>query len=322
MHRVDNATSAAVLPTPQPVGPNPNSYFQPQTIVDVDWANALQEEICAVIENAGVVLDKTQNNQLLTVLNNSFASLGIEIVDTTNFAHGEPGNILAGITTGQRNSAYGYRALQVIATGNNNTACGYLSLQDCTGSNNTGNGTFSGQNITTGNNNTAIGDSAASNLITGSNNTSVGYNAQTSTNAANNEFTLGDLNIAVLRCNITTITSLSDARDKTDIADLPLGLDFINTLRPVTFHWDRRDWYDDGISDSSKKAANLSYGFIAQELQAAQVGNEWLDLVYQENPEKLEASYGKLLIPLIKAVQELSARIIALEARVLDLETP
>ena len=48
---------------------------------------------------------------------------------------------------------------------------------------------------------------------------------------------LGDSNIATLRCNTQSISSLSDRRDKTDIVDLPVGLDFINTLQPRKFKW-------------------------------------------------------------------------------------
>ena len=38
-----------------------------------------------------------------------------------------------------------------------------------------------------------------------------------------------------LRCNTSTINSYSDRRDKTDIVDLPIGLDFVNDLNPVQY---------------------------------------------------------------------------------------
>jgi len=76
MYRIDNTTSASVLPTPAAVGPNPNSYFTsgnagggiPATIVDQDWANAVQEEICYVIEQSGATLSKTTRTQLLAAI--------------------------------------------------------------------------------------------------------------------------------------------------------------------------------------------------------------------------------------------------------------
>ena len=40
-----------------------------------------------------------------------------------------------------------------------------------------------------------------------------------------------------------------------------------------------------------------------------------LKLVYESNPEKLEASYGKLVPILVKAVQELAAKVEQLEGK-------
>jgi hypothetical protein len=68
MHRVDNATSAPTLPTPQAVGPQPNGYFQSQTIVEADWLNAVQEEIVNVIASESIALDKLTRNQLLAAI--------------------------------------------------------------------------------------------------------------------------------------------------------------------------------------------------------------------------------------------------------------
>ncbi len=72
MYRIDNATAAAAIPTPGAIGPNPDGFFTrgdpgtgtPATIVDDDWANAVQEEICNVITAAGATLSKTVRTQL------------------------------------------------------------------------------------------------------------------------------------------------------------------------------------------------------------------------------------------------------------------
>ena len=99
------------------------------------------------------------------------------------------------------------------------------------------------------------------------------------------------------------LTVLSDKRDKEDIEDLPIGLDFINTLRPVKFTWNMRDGKKVGIKEA---------GFIAQDLDVSQQefdAEEYLQLVLKENPDKLEAAPGKLLPILVNAVQELSAEI-------------
>ena len=76
MYRIDNATAVPSLPTPAPVGPNPDGFFtkgdpntaQLATIVDDDWLNGIQEELCNVIENSGIVLDKSDRTQLLQAI--------------------------------------------------------------------------------------------------------------------------------------------------------------------------------------------------------------------------------------------------------------
>jgi hypothetical protein len=148
---------------------------------------------------------------------------------------------------------------------------------------------------------------------TGNFNTSLGYNAAPSAGDSAGQFTLGDGNISNLRCNDTSISSLSDSRDKTDIIDSPYGLLFINTVRPVQFKWETRD--------GNAKDGKTRIGFLAQELLTATDGkNAILDLVLEENPDKLEAKQGNLLPILVKALQELSAKNDALEARIKTLE--
>jgi hypothetical protein len=103
-----------------------------------------------------------------------------------------------------------------------------------------------------------------------------------------------------LRCQVTTITSLSDVRDKTNINEIPAGLSFVQALRPVSFDWNMRDGSKVGIHE---------FGFIAQELLVAQeqTGVTVPNLVSTVNLEKLEASAGTLIPILVKAIQELKA---------------
>lgn len=104
-----------------------------------------------------------------------------------------------------------------------------------------------------------------------------------------------------MRAQVTSITSLSDRRDKTNIIPIGEGLAFIKELNPVSFTWNTRDKAKVGIK---------SAGFIAQELLALQkqsaIGDN-LDLVSENNPEKLEARYNNLLPVIVKAIQEESA---------------
>ena len=169
-------------------------------------------------------------------------------------------------------------------------------------------GTDSGSSITTGNSNVAIGYDAGNALTTGSNNIILGANSAASSATVSNEITLGDSNIATLRCNVQTISSLSDARDKTNVQELPEGLAFIDSLNPVKFQWQTRD--------GNGKDGTYEAGFIAQELQSAQseADADYLGLVMDENPDRLEASYGKLVPMLVKAIQELKSEVEQLKA--------
>ena len=162
---------------------------------------------------------------------------------------------------------------------------------------------------TTGNNNVGIGRSALYSNTTGSDNIAFGRSAQSTSGTVSGQCTLGSTSITNLRCNDTSISSLSDERDKTNIIDIPLGLDFINTLRPVSFNWDRRDGSMVGKKD---------FGFIAQELKAAQEATVYSDsmrLVCEDNPERIEADPMKTYPVLVKAIQELSAKVAELEAK-------
>jgi hypothetical protein len=167
-----------------------------------------------------------------------------------------------------------------------------------------------GGNVTTGQHNTMLGYSAGSAQTTSTNVMALGSGATPSSVTVSNEITLGNSNISTLRCQVQTISSLSDKRDKKDIEELPLGIDFINTLKPVKFTWNMRD---------GAKIGQQEAGFIAQDLDEAQIyagAEDYLSLVLKNNPEKLEASYGKLVPVLVKAVQELSAEVATLKKEI------
>ena len=191
------------------------------------------------------------------------------------------------------NTNLGSNSLSNNSSGINNTAIGYQTLL----------------NSKTASDNIAIGNSAGSVLISGSNNIIIGSNAQASTTSVTNEITFGNSSNTVIRANVTSISSLSDRRDKNNINDLSVGLNFINSLKPRVFNWDKREWYKTGVSDGSKISKEQTAGFIAQELDEAQnkYNADWLKLVYKSNPNKWEATYGNLLPVVVKSIQELSA---------------
>lgn len=211
------------------------------------------------------------------------------------------------ITSGSGNTAVGNRSDTALTTGSYNTVLGDSANSGTTGSYNTAIGSGA-RACGTGSYNTAVGSQSGNSTNTGSNNTFFGYGANGASTSASNAITLGNSSITTLRCQVTTITALSDARDKTDIAELDAGLDFINALAPVSFTWNMRD---------GGKVDEPDTGFIAQELVKAQedTGHYIPGLVYDENPERLEAGYGKLIPVLVKAIQELSAEVSALKSQ-------
>jgi hypothetical protein len=198
------------------------------------------------------------------------------------------------------------------------TAVGYLAGWDSTTNGQTSIGYAAGYSVS-GTENTFLGYRCGINLVTGSNNTLIGARANVSSFSVSNQITLGNSSITQLRCQVTTISGLSDARDKTNIIDIPIGLDFINAIRPVVFEWNHRPEYDDeGNEIPNAKRGTREGSFIAQELDAAQQEfdvEDWLAIVAKDNPDKLEAAPAKLIPVLVKAVQELSAKIEELEQR-------
>ena len=148
------------------------------------------------------------------------------------------------------------------------------------------------------------------------------------------------------------LSNTSDCRDKTDVTDLDLGLDYIKALRPVYYRWDKRGWYDEYLDnvpktdeekeeyanfkpDGSRKKNRWEMGLMAQEVLAAeklhtdkvQVINEGEE---EESAEGLtvegthlkgyQMKYQKLIMPLILSTQELDDKIAALTTRVTSLE--
>jgi len=196
-------------------------------------------------------------------------------------------------TTASNNVAIGTQACGQTTNGIDNVAVGYNAMAQ-------GN---SQQNIaigrdalmqSPGNGNVAVGHEAGK-TTPGTSNVFIGYQANS---IADNQVTLGNGAITTLRCGATTITAISDRRDKANIKKLSEGIDFIKKLKPVTFTWNTRDKLKVGI-----KAA----GFIAQDLLELQNNSsigENLDLVDDENPERYEARYGNLLPVMISGMQE------------------
>lgn len=254
------------------------------------------------VSNANVAAAGTNN----TCIGSGAA---VSLTGTANTVVGQSAGLQ--LTTGQDNTLIGQAAGQALTTSFSNTFIGQSAGSLATSTSSTVCvGDSAGGTVTTAFNSTFIGRSTGVSVanITGNNITCLGYNASPSIASATNEITLGDNTISVLRCAVTSITSLSDARDKKDVTDLRAGLDFVKALRPVEFVWDDRN--------ENGKHNIADFGFIAQDLKAAQEDANMADvlkLVYDSNPEKLEASYGRLIPVLVQAIKDLAAEVEALK---------
>ncbi len=263
-------------------------------------------------------------------------------------------------TTGANNTALGWQALGSNTTGNNNTASGLQALLTNTkGSFNTATGhhalrladrttpdangwnTAVGYNagdlITTGQKNVFIGASADADAATGINQIAIGFGT---IGKGNNTAVIGNANItrlyaasdgaAVLFAD-ATINS-SDKRIKENINDMDYGLNFIKKLHPVTYNLKKPEDYPDELKEkfypdgnvremSDEEHDKIKTGLIAQEVLTAIQGlNIDSDLVTVDDDGFHRLNYANFVVPLIKAVQDLSAKVEELENQLNHLE--
>jgi hypothetical protein len=144
--------------------------------------------------------------------------------------------------------------------------------------------------------------------------------------ATNNAFSLGDNTnrwTEVFAVNGTINTS--DANAKTDVAEDVPALEFVNQLRPVSYRWKVRKnevvQGEDGPEVVAHPGVRRHLGFIAQEVRAA-LGSQDFG-IYTKDAETGEAGlrYDQFAPILVKALQEATARIEALEAKLAAMET-
>ena len=260
-------------------------------------------------------------------------------------------------TSGEDNTAVGEGALFSNTIGDNNTANGSDALySNTTGSFNIAFGEFALFSGTTGTANTAEGYNAGTNVTNGSENTFVGYFANcgsgghlTNATALGNEATVTSNNhIVIGNSSITSIggfvnwSNLSDGRVKKNIKQNVPGLAFINKLRPITYNLDldaadkiialpaRKD--KDGKiinpsqieSDARKAKEQIVYtGFVAQDVEKAaeEVNYNFSGVDKPDNENTLYGlRYSDFVVPLVKAVQELSAKNDSLQSQNNDLQ--
>jgi hypothetical protein len=112
----------------------------------------------------------------------------------------------------------------------------------------------------------------------------------------------------------------SDIRYKANVEELPLGLDFIKLLNPIEFTYVYPEFGEDSntptsTTEGSRLRAGLSAQNVKEALETVNAGdyNFWA-LANKNDPESFQAlDYTGLVAPIIKAIQELDARLQQLE---------
>ena len=251
---------------------------------------------------------------------------------------------------GSRSVAVGYYALgaQNAPGGSTNnmkmTAVGYAA----------------GSGITTGHTSTFLGYQAGDVNVDGNSNICIGADADTaatdtssaicignSITASDNDFSFGKASNVVTNDFDTDAnwTHSSDERLKKNITDQKLGLDFINDLRTVKYNWkpstelddkdtelnhlrldkesnsvDHEDF--DGTVVNNMNTTATMHNFIAQEVKTAldKAGVSDFSGWSEDRYGVQQVSREMFIIPLVKAMQELSAKVTSLEAEVTKLK--
>lgn len=117
-----------------------------------------------------------------------------------------------------------------------------------------------------------------------------------------------------------TSINTSDARRKADITDCDLGLDFIAALRPVRYRWQEKviriDQDPETLDDVPVMGPGVRphYGLVAQEVAAVLGERDFAGYIHDVDADLYALRYSEFIAPLIKAVQELTARVEALES--------
>lgn len=269
------------------------------------------------------------------------------LVDNTsgfqNVAVGE--SALHSNTSGYNNVALGYECQYYNTTGRENVAIGGDALIS---------------NIN-GVSNTAIGYSAGSANDYNIYDTYLGYDAdQSSSNYTNGTAIGAGSRITAsqqVRIGSTSVNSIggyvgwsniSDGRYKRNVAENVPGLKFINKLRPVTYNLDVRgisNFLGEDITNEENKKGYIApskelkaliekfrtekekfvyTGFIAQEVEktAKELGYNFSGVDAPKNANDLYSlRYAEFVVPLVKAVQELSKQNDELRERLNKIES-
>lgn len=253
----------------------------------------------------------------------------------------------ASATNKSGNTAFGSSALEFV-NASYNTAIGYQALlgsavvANNTGQFNTAVGRNAGYGITSGQDNVFVGDiagyyvtsggqnvfvgTAAGNTANGTGNICVGHNTNLNTSGDNYSIVIGvsgstgkgsstgfinpDGGGVYQGNNASSWATTSDIRLKKNINDLPSVLNKILTVRVRSFEYRAKEEVTDLPKENAIKKFGEQVGVVAQELQAV-----FPDCVKEESTGVLSVDASNINWYLVKAIQELTARLEALEAK-------
>lgn len=205
--------------------------------------------------------------------------------------------VLATNLSGSYNTGAGNGALYSNTSGGYNTALGWASLISCqTGTSNVGIGACAGFVLSTGSANIIIG------IMTASGSREPVYEDP----GADNRIVMGHLQItnAYIKVGWTVV---SDARDKLNLGPVPHGLSFVNNLKPTKYQFK----LDRNHNEANGKAR---YGFLAQDI--LELEGEEPVIIDNDNPDKLCYTSDSMIPVLVNAINELTAMVKALQAKV------
>jgi len=272
--------------------------------------------------------------------NIAIGSLSLDGCDTesNNLAIGF-GALGGSVAGGEYNVAVGNYALDALTSADKCVAIGYSALTNCTtGGNNVAIGRLAGDAVVDEDYTVCIGEGAGDDYIgaqsimigaftrhhsSGDNEINaicIGYNVNT---GRGNQVHLGNTSVTAIKGQVS-FSTYSDERIKRDIVDGDLGLEFIEKLKPRKFKRKEPKEYADLFGEANKtpikdEEKELVFdGLIAQEVEQTckELGVTFSGHEISQNTgNKQSIQYETLVVPLIKAVQELSAKVKELESK-------
>jgi len=238
-------------------------------------------------------------------------------------------------TVGNGNVAVGVQALTTDQNGSRSTAVGTTALknQEASGSTsnnyyNTALGYAAGLNISTGYYNQCFGAFAGDAISTGTHNVIIGYDADVdtgaragaiaigsiSTHAADNSFRVNGGGGVYHSGNTSSWNTTSDERIKKNISDSTVGLAEINQIKVRNFEYRTAEEITDealqsyDLENLAVAKEGVQVGCIAQELAAVIPS-----AVIEDDRGVKNVQDDEIKWHMIKAVQELSAKVTTLE---------